>query len=399
LAGHGQVCFVTGEAGAGKTALVTEFARRAQDAHDDLIVAVGECNAQTGIGDPYLPFREVLAMLTGDVEGRLAQGAATQENAGRLQNFLRVSGQVLVDLGPDLIDIVVPGVGVATRAGALLAGKVGWLDRLHELSERQAVRAGVPGLEQSRIFEQHADVLGALAAKQPLLLVLDDLQWADASSISLLFHLGRRIEQSRILIVGAYRSDDVALGRGGERHPLEPVLNELQRYFGDVWVNLEQAEAAEGRQFVDALLDTDPNRLGEGFRQALFEHTGGHPLFTVDLLRDLQERGDLIQDEVGRWVEGPSLNLGKLPARVEGVIAERIGRLEDELREALTVASVEGEDFTAQVIARVQALSERELVRRLTQELGRQHRLVQEQGIQRVGGQRLSLYRFRHNLF
>ncbi|MFQ5792775.1 MAG: ATP-binding protein, partial [Acidobacteriota bacterium] len=58
LAGQGQVCFVTGEAGAGKTALVTEFARRAQERHEDLLVAIGDCNAQTGIGDPSLPFRE-----------------------------------------------------------------------------------------------------------------------------------------------------------------------------------------------------------------------------------------------------------------------------------------------------------------------------------------------------
>ncbi len=57
LAGHGQVCFVTGEAGAGKTALVIEFARRAQAAHPKLLVALGNCNAQTGMGDPYLLFR------------------------------------------------------------------------------------------------------------------------------------------------------------------------------------------------------------------------------------------------------------------------------------------------------------------------------------------------------
>jgi predicted ATPase len=64
LASQGQVVFVTGEAGAGKTALVTEFTRRAEDAHADLLVALGNCNAQTGIGDPYLPFREVLGLLT-----------------------------------------------------------------------------------------------------------------------------------------------------------------------------------------------------------------------------------------------------------------------------------------------------------------------------------------------
>ena len=76
-----------GEAGAGKTALITEFARRAQDARGDLVVAIGNCNAQTGIGDPYLPFREILGQLTGDVDAKLAQGATTAENASRLRGL------------------------------------------------------------------------------------------------------------------------------------------------------------------------------------------------------------------------------------------------------------------------------------------------------------------------
>jgi adenylate cyclase len=153
LAGQGTVCFVTGEAGAGKTALVTEFARRAQEAHDGLLVALGDCNAQTGIGDPYLPFRLVLQMLTGDVEPGLERGAISRENARRLRDFLRVSGQVPVDLGPDLVDILVPGVGLATRAGAFIAGRVGWLDRLQELTEGQAADRDRADLERHHSFE------------------------------------------------------------------------------------------------------------------------------------------------------------------------------------------------------------------------------------------------------
>ncbi|MFQ5858977.1 MAG: AAA family ATPase, partial [Anaerolineae bacterium] len=222
LAGQGQVCFVTGEAGSGKTALVTEFARRAQDAHADLLVAIGDCNAQTGIGDPYLPFREVLGLLTGGVEAKLNQGAITDENASRLRDFLRVSGQALVEYGPDLIDIFVPGTALATRVGAQLARRAGWVGRLEELTQRKA--AGPGDLEQAHVFEQYTDVLKAMAAQQLLMLVVDDLQWADAASISLLFHLTRRLGESRILLLGAYRPDEVALGRGGERHPLEKVL-------------------------------------------------------------------------------------------------------------------------------------------------------------------------------
>ncbi len=399
LAGQGQVVFVTGEAGSGKTALVTEFAHRAQDARPDLLVAIGNCNAQTGIGDPYLPFREVLGLLTGDVEAKLAQGAITQQNAGRLRDFLRVSGHALVEVGPDLIDIFVPGAKLAARAAAVVADKVGWLDRLEELTERKAASGAGPGLEQSRIFEQYTKVLNALGAQRPLMLVVDDLHWADVSSISLLFHLGRRIGDSRILLLGTYRPEDVALGRAGEPHPLEGVASEFKRYLGDIWVDLSQAAGTEGRQFVDAFLDTEPNRLGEAFREALFRRTEGHPLFTVELLQDMQERGDLVQDEEGQWVEGPALDWGAVPARVEGVIEKRIGRLEAELREMLTVASVEGESFTAQVVARVQEIQERQLLGELSRELEKRHRLVREREEVQVGDQRLSRYRFAHALF
>jgi adenylate cyclase len=407
LVRQGTVCFVTGEAGSGKTALVTEFARRAQEQHGDLVVAVGQSDAQTGGGDAYLPFREVLSQLTGDVEAELARGAITQENAGRLRGLLRLSGQALVEVGPDLVGIFVPGAGLAMRVGGFVAEKVGWLEKLEQLTQRQ--REGVApvdsGIEQSHIFEQYTNVLKALAAKQPLMLVLDDLQWADGASMDLLFRLGRRIGESRILIVGTYRPDEVALGRPStgsgqvERHPLEKVLAEFKRYFGDVRVDLAKAQEDEGERFVDAMVDTEPNRLGEGFRQALYHHTGGHPLFTIELLRDMQERGDLVQDEAGRWTEGPVLDWEDLPARVEGVIEERVGRLERELREALSVASVEGEDFTAEVVAGVQTADARGLIRRLSGELEKQHRLVSARGVQRLDGQRLSLYRFQHNLF
>lgn len=399
LAAQGQACFVTGEAGSGKTALVTEFARRTEKVHSDLIVALGSCSAQAGIGDPYLPFREILALLTGNVEGKLAERTISPENAKRLRGLVRWSGNALLKFGPDLINILVPGSGLIAKAGAFVADQVGWPKKLEKLVQRKAALAGSASLEQSRIFEQYTDVLRALAVKQPLLLALDDLQWADTSSISLLFHLSRRIGDSRILLVGAYRPDEVALGRAGERHPLEPVLNELKRYYGDIWVDLGQTAEVEGRQFVDALVDTEPNRLGEAFRQALFRHTGGHPLFTVELLRNMQERRDLVQDEQGRWIEGPALDWDELPARVEGVIEARISRLEKELQETLTVASVEGEAFTAEVVARVQAVDERRLSQRLSRELDKQHHLVGAQGVQRLGGQRLSLYRFQHNLF
>ncbi len=396
LGGQGRVVFVTGEAGSGKTALVQEFIRRAQDAHADLAVASGNCNAHTGIGDPYLPFREIQGLLTGDVEARWAAGAMTRDHAQRLWNTLPLAAQALVEAGPDLIDTFVPGTALMERARAHASGGADWLAGLDELFQRKTTSAVAPGPQQSHLFEQYTRVLQTLARQAPLVLVVDDLQWADLGSISLLFHIGRQLAGSRILIVGAYRPEEVAIGRDGERHPLEPVVNELQRLFGDIAVDVDQAE---GHQFVDAFLDSEPNHLQLPFRESFYRQTRGHPLFTVELLREMQERGDLVQDPKGRWVEGPALDWETLPARVEAAIAERIGRLAQPLQAALRVASVEGEDFTAEVVARVLQSDKGKLIQHLSGELDRRHRLVSALALQRVGSRRLSRYRFRHDLF
>jgi predicted ATPase/predicted Ser/Thr protein kinase len=396
LANQGRVVFVTGDSGSGKTALIQEFTRRAQEAHDDLVVASGNCNSHIGVGDPYLPFREVLELLTGDVEARWAAGAITREHARRLWKTLPLAAGALLESGQDLIDTFIPGSALINRATACAPGGADWLIRLKEVVERKGSNPIISGPQQSDLFEQYTRVLRALSQKAALVLVLDDLQWADAGSIGLLFHLGRQLTGSQILIVGAYRQEEIALGREGTRHPLEPVVNEFQREFGAISVNLEQTE---DREFVNAILDSEPNRLGPPFREMLHRQTRGHPLFTIELLRGMQERGDLVQDQENFWVEGSKLDWDAMPARVEAVFAERIGRLSQPMQTALRVASVEGEVFTAEAAARVMDTDERELLGHLSGELDRRHRLIRAESIQRSDGQLLSRYRFRHTLF
>lgn len=403
LAGRGQVCFVTGDAGAGKTALAMEFMRRAQARQHDLVAAVAMGDPQTSASDPYLIFREVLTLLTGDVEARLAEGTITQEGAQRLQKAVRTSIDCLVEFGPDLIGLLVPGAGLAvqvTKLGIETSKRAGLLDRLTQ-APASAGRdvPGQRGIDQGQIYEQYAKVLTALSQHAPLLLILDDLQWADTSSIDLLFHLARRIEASRILVVGMYRPAEIALGRGGQRHPLERVVTEIKRYYGDVILDLDAIAREQGAAFIDALLDSEPNRLGAGFRRALLERTAGNPLFAVELLRDMQEQGAIVRDGQGRWVEGPRLDWSALPARAEGVIESRISRLTADLLEALKLASVQGDAFTAEVVAQIRQLNTREFVHQLSDELEKRHRLVTAQGQQRVGEQRLSQYQFQNRLF
>lgn len=394
LQNQGGVAFVSGDAGSGKSTLLRAFARQASVANPDMLVAWGACNAFSGSGDPYLPFRDILNALTGDVEGPWSAGTLTREQAQALWLAMPEVIQAILEHGPDLLDTFIPRTALANRISDSDTAGNTLQTQLQQGMNNNKTPSGE--LEQPQLFEQLSNVLHRLAKDHPLLLLLDDLQWADSGSINLLFHLGRRMAGGRILVVGSYRPEEISAGRNDKQHPLQPILDEFKRIFGDVWLDLNQASS---REFVDAFLDSENNRLGEEFRKTLFGRTQGHPLFTVELLRDLQERGDLIQDDEGYWIAGPELNWESLPARIEGVIAARIGRLEDELREILNVAAVEGETFTAQVVARIQQLQERGLLRTLSQELEKRHRLVYERSTQQVDQRLLSRYRFAHALF
>jgi predicted ATPase len=100
-AGQLQVAFIADEAGLGKTSLVDEFIRHAEESDPTLITSVGECNAQTGSGDPYLPFRQVLTSLTTDSEEHKSSAEiAKTKGTARIKEFVRVSSQTLIMLGP-----------------------------------------------------------------------------------------------------------------------------------------------------------------------------------------------------------------------------------------------------------------------------------------------------------
>jgi tetratricopeptide (TPR) repeat protein len=252
-------------------------------------------------------------------------------------------------------------------------------------------------LRQADLFQQYLQVMRSLADTRPLLLIVDDLQWADDGSIRLLFDLGQHLAGTRILVLGLFRTVEVALGREAGRHPLEPIINEFSGVFGKVTLELD---AAPNREFVDALIEAEPNHLSAEFRERLFHQAQGHALFTVELLREMREDGLIVLDKDQHWVETDAeIDWNRLPARVEAVIGERIGRLDPELRELLSVASVEGERFTLEAVARVRGTEPGSLLSTMNQELGRRHLLVAPDGIRRIDGRRISVYRFRHILF
>lgn len=402
LAGQSQIVFVTGEAGSGKTSLLLEFAKRAQGRHRGVVVAGGSCNAFSGAGDPYLPFRDAMSLLLGDAEGQWAN-AVTATSAAFVKGLLPHLAHSLLTCGPDVVDVLAPAHLLLQQANVAQAtGAKEWPGQLRQLITQQRARTTQPAPKQ--LFEQIRLVLETLAKQQPLLLLLDDLQWADTASLNLLFHLGQRLSDGRLLLVGAFRPSEIHgwHGReegGNEPHPLLLVRNELQRRFGELEISLDQASPATGRAFVDALLDTESNRLEEAFRRQLFERTKGYPLFTRELLRTLQERGHLTQDEAGHWVVAAPLDWTTLPTRVEAVIEQRIRRLPQLCQETLKVASIIGEEFPAEVVARVLDERPQPVIHRLSDLLTNRYRLLTSGGVRRLGAQRLSLYKFQHVLF
>ncbi len=399
VSGRGLTALVTGEPGIGKSALLRRLAVQAQADHPDLIIASGSGNALTGIGDPYLPFRDILGILTADIESKWAGGAISSREARRLWDLLPVAVQALLADGPDLIGSFLPGRPLMQRVRARAQADEPWVTALQRLVERSALRRIEAPFQQRDLFNQVTKVLQALAHQHPLLLLLDDLQWSDAESLSLLFHLTRRIGDHPIMIVCASRP----LERSDEGQPgprlLEEILAELRLAHSESVIDLGQGDVDEGRAFIDAYLDTEPNALDPSFRQELCRHTGGQPLFTIELLRAMQVRGDLLRDAAGRWIAGPKLDWERLPGRVEGVIEERLQSLGEDLLDVLQVAAVVGEECIAEVIASVQARDVREVVHLLSDRLDRQLRLMTALGSRRLGGARLSVYRFRHILF
>ncbi len=243
-----------------------------------------------------------------------------------------------------------------------------------------------------------SDVLNKLASFHPLAIIIDDLQWADIGTLNLMFYLGRQLNRNRILLICANRPIELQEESGDTRLPLGSMFHEFMRHYGEIIIDLNETCENDGRDFIEAFIDTEPNQLGAPFRDELYHHTGGNPLFIVELLRAMEKRGDIETDDEGNWVTPSSLNWNILPGKLEGVIEDRIMRLDPELLEIITLGSVEGEEFTAEVIANVLQRDNREIVNRLSGKLDKQHKLVSAQQVRWIGDVRLSSYRFRHVL-
>ncbi len=385
---QGGVIFVTGEVGSGKTALVGEFSRRAQATHPDLLVVMGNCHLYTGVGNPYGPWREALDMLTGDVETHWSTGVISRRHAIKLWNDLPLVIRTLERCAPALVGTLLSLQNLVSRveAAGLREELSLYLSRLPDNS---------PGGEQNLILHQYLDFMASLSTNHPLLIILEDLQWIDPSSVSLLSYLVPHLVKNRILVVCTYRPVDLSSHAEEFQSDLEAVLLEFKRQFGNIWISLD---SSQNESFVQSYLDAYPNRFSPDFSKDLTKHTGGQPLFVVELFRDLQIRGQLLLDDDGHWVDHPNLDWESLPARVEAVLEMHLARLDDRDCEVLAAASVIGEEFACEVVASLLGWQV-PLVQEIIDNLIHDHALLLEIGTRRFQGQRLSECRFRHLFF
>ena len=395
LNGSGQTAFVAGESGTGKSTLIEAFIAQAQKRSSALLATMTTCNSQTGQSDAFLPFLETLSQLTGDVD-RFKFTSVGRINSDRIGHAKSVTSQFLIEDAPELIGGFIPAGSFVIDAVRHTAEEAGWEDKFELILKKARLEGKI---ESEKVFQLYTDLLLKLSKHVPLVLAIDDLHWVDPSSAQLFFHLSRRIAGAPILLLGSYRPNDVALGRDSERHPMLKVLHEVKRASGDIVIELGKESAPERESFVNSLLDSVPNKFDEKFRRLFLEHTDGHPLFSGELIKSFQERGIIILDEEGRWVQSCKIDWEELPPRVEGVVEERINRLPDDQREVLNIASVQGYHFLAQIVGRLRNINDRDLLKKLSQELEKRHGLVIEDDTARIYGQQITRYHFSHHLF
>ncbi len=430
----GGTLFVVGEPGIGKSTLVTAFLDRCDQREDiNVLTATGRCIDIDGVSRGYLPWKEILVELDAD--------RAAGNDIEKKKAFTNIIKTLFDESGSQWIQNV-PYVGEISSAILDTAHAIQRVEKIdvrsgeaHELSFRERLThvvrectgswmGAIPvvgGLAEAiyktskSLAEQHRGTamksqedffllvmtrLRALARENPLVLFLDDLQWADASSLSLLLYLAKNLHDQPypLLLIGSYRSEDVNRGRRNpttgewERHPLEEKLNVLRRYGACEEITIPPFDRSRIESYLQERFGN--HAFGRSFVDELERVTGGNALFLQEMLTNMTERG-IIDEGDGVAMVTTEPDYHQLPMTVEGVIRERYERLADELKEMVQVAAVEGEEFSFEVLAVILRENRLDLNRRIEQ-LTKNHAIVHRSD--RLSDRVMRLYEFTHNL-
>ena len=230
----------------------------------------------------------------------------------------------------------------------LRAAQRGALARLVPEIGSDADRVGDPDTERLLLLEGTTELLAAMSQLHPVLVVLDDLHWADTATLQLLRHVIASTTPMNVTIACTYRDTDL-----GRSDPLNKLLADLHREANVSRVALHGLEDDELVELIAAAAGHDLDDDGVGLAHALRRETDGNPFFTGEMLRHLGESGGIVLGDDGRWtVMGELAELG-LPSSVRDVVGRRVERLGDEASRVLSLAAVIGREFGVDLFDRV----------------------------------------------
>ena len=355
IEGSGRVVFITGEPGIGKSSLADEWMRRARQQYPGLLVTRGRCVEQYGTGEAYLPFL--------DAVGTLLAASGRERVAAVLRTY-----------APTWC-LQLPAAFVST--GSL------------ESLQRETI-----GATKERMLREMGDALGALAANNPLVILLEDIHWADPSSIDLLRHLCQRVGGQHLLVIATFRPEDVE--RTG--HPLRSYKLEMQAHNLCEEIALGSLSYEHIASYLNLLFT--PNDFPGELPALIQRKTEGHPLFATSLVQFLSERGDIAKANEHWTLTRPLSDMDlEAPETVRSMIRKKIEALEEDDRRALQYASIEGEEFTSTVLANLLGRDELDLEEQLDR-LDRVYRLIETRDEEELpDGALATRYCFTHALY
>ena len=303
-----QLALVAGDPGIGKTRLLARFGSAAHDAGAHVLYGRA---AETGV-IPYAPFVEAL-------RHHVAHGAG-----GEAEAAVRLGGSELVDLLPELAD-----------AGA------------ESVSAAPPRRGRDPALARFRLFDAFSSLLVEAGRQAPVVLLLDDLHWADEPTLLLLQHVLRAPDQERLLVVASYRDAELHRARA-----LVEMLADVQRDVPVERVHLRGLAREDVASLARASSGADPPAA---LIQSIHEETEGNPFFVLELSRHLAEAG-----AVAASATGTTASLAErvgLPEGVRDVIMRRLANLSEPTQKVLRLGSVLGREFDLEVVERIGGMS------------------------------------------
>lgn len=320
VSGKGKMLFVIGEAGIGKTTLLNNFI----DTHVKTIRIPGKkpwilratCSEIALAGNPFAPIAELLENIS-EEELRKTVLAWAKE------------------LTPKLLEGLIPYVGPVL--GKILEKKLG-------KSEYQAFTDSSSSVSQGYYLVQ---LFLRISQQNPLVLFIDDMHWADESSINLIFNLSRRAVNYPLFILGTFRPQDIVAGPGQPSHPLVKMLDEMRRYSLSDEVSLERFSKDEIRLLLERFFEG--HTFGEKFVNILLRDTNGIPFFIDQVLKYLHSEQLIFKDTSGIW-SIKQLDKLPIPSSVDAVIKARMRSASNDERRLLFYASVLGHKFHSQVL-------------------------------------------------